>query len=76
VQKEAFFHRKPCVILRSETEWVEIVASGTAALADADSRKIVELSLGFLKNPPQEFPAFFGEGDSAGFICRKIIDSF
>ncbi|MGB9747392.1 MAG: non-hydrolyzing UDP-N-acetylglucosamine 2-epimerase [Bacteroidales bacterium] len=76
VQKEAFFHRKPCVILRSETEWVEIVASGTAALADADTRKIVELSLGFLKNPPQEFPAFFGEGDSAGFICRKIIDSF
>jgi len=76
VQKEAFFHRKPCVILRSETEWVEIVASGTAALADADRRKIVELTLKFLKNPPQEFPAFFGKGDSAEVICRKIIDSF
>jgi UDP-GlcNAc3NAcA epimerase len=28
LQKEAYFHRKPCVTLRGETEWLELVESG------------------------------------------------
>ena len=42
VQKEACFHRVPCITLRDETEWVETVAGGWNVLVGADAVKIVE----------------------------------
>ena len=40
VQKESHFFRKPCLVLRAETEWVELVKNGTAELVDADPERI------------------------------------
>jgi UDP-N-acetylglucosamine 2-epimerase len=41
VQKEAYWLGVPCVILREETEWVELVGNGFSRLAGADTDKIV-----------------------------------
>lgn len=41
LQKEAYFFGKPCITLRDETEWVELVDNGFNALVGADKNKIL-----------------------------------
>ena len=41
VQKEAYFHRVPCITMREETEWVETIETGWNTLVGADTQKIV-----------------------------------
>jgi UDP-GlcNAc3NAcA epimerase len=74
VQKEAYFLQKPCIIIRKETEWKEIVESGNARLCGADEKKIVKAFENYLQEPPEYFPGYFGDGDAARFICRTIIN--
>jgi UDP-GlcNAc3NAcA epimerase len=74
VQKEAYFFRKPCVVLREETEWVELVETGAAKLAGADKAELTTAVSGFLQHPPTAFPELFGDGKAADFICRSIIE--
>ena len=42
LQKEAFFFEKPCITLRDETEWVELIENGFNVLVGADREKILE----------------------------------
>jgi UDP-GlcNAc3NAcA epimerase len=74
LQKEAFFFQKTCVILREQTEWVEIVENGNAILTGADYSKII---LAFEKLMSQQqftYPSFYGDGKAANFICTKILE--
>lgn len=76
VQKEAFFFQKPCLILRSETEWREIVDCGAAAIADADEEKIIEFHNKFVENQQHNYPEIFGDGNAAEFICKEMLENF
>ena len=73
LQKEAYFFKKPCVILRSETEWVEIVENGNALIADADKNQIVSASNSLLSQKEYTYPLFFGDGNASYFIVDKIL---
>jgi UDP-GlcNAc3NAcA epimerase len=73
VQKEAFFFKKPCVILRPETEWIELVKCGSAAITDADENKIIEAYSYFSKSQEFNFPDIFGDGHASEFICDSML---
>ncbi len=73
VQKESYFFKKPCIILRPQTEWVEIVDAGCAVLADSDENIIVSETNRFLANNQLEFPPIFGDGNAAEFIASEIL---
>ncbi|MCQ2344345.1 MAG: UDP-N-acetylglucosamine 2-epimerase (non-hydrolyzing) [Paludibacteraceae bacterium] len=72
VQKEAFFFETPTVILREETEWVEIVEHGAGILAGADYCKIVD-AYHKLANSTIKYPPLFGNGHAAETIIKSII---
>ncbi len=75
VQKEAFFFKKPCIIIRSETEWKEIVECGAAIITDANEEKIINAYYHFNKKENQEYPEYFGDGKAAIFICNELINN-
>lgn len=73
VQKEAFFFEKPCVILRPETEWIEIVEYGAGIIANADPELIINAYDKLVGTSPL-FPRLFGDGHAAQYIIESIIN--
>ena len=73
VQKEAYFFGRPCVILRPETEWVELVEHGQAVLADADPERIRDAADRFLRDGAPACPPLFGDGRAAEHICAQLL---
>lgn len=76
LQKEAFFFKKPCVILRPETEWVEIVENGNAKIVNANTSKIIDAVNYFNSKEDFTYPSFYGDAKAAEFICSEIINLF
>lgn len=75
VQKEAFYFEKPCVILRPETEWVELVECGTAIITDANDQKIIDAFKTLTSKSDMKFPKLYGDGKAAEFICGEILEN-
>lgn len=62
LQKEAFLMRKPCITIRTETEWVETVSLGWNILAPDCDAKISKV-FGSFSPPTITYP--FGDGNAA-----------
>ncbi len=64
LQKEAYFHRVPCITLRSETEWVETIDMGWNKLWSNKNYT------------PQQDILDYGDGDTSEKIVNLIMDNF
>lgn len=72
VQKEAYFFKKPCIIVRTETEWVELVELGCAELCFDVKNDLIAKANQLLQKENLEFPPLFGDGNAGGFIISEI----
>jgi UDP-GlcNAc3NAcA epimerase len=73
VQKESYFFRKPCLVLRPESEWKELMEQGTAVIVDADPESIRKSFDHYFNKPPIHFPPVFGDGKAAEFILHELV---
>ena len=73
LQKEAFFFRKPCMTLRDQTEWVELIESGVNQLVEIDKNKIVAICKNIDRTTYNFDIDLYGGGKAAERIAQELI---
>jgi UDP-GlcNAc3NAcA epimerase len=76
LQKEAYFFKVPCLTLRDETEWVELVENGFNILVGADKRKILESYEEMLIKKNDWSTTLYGDGKVGEKIVKELLDRY
>lgn len=75
VQKEAYFHQVPCITLRNETEWVELVENGwNVLIAPTSSGAIASGVEAALSRVLPEWQPIYGDGHASEQIARALAN--
>jgi len=72
LQKEAFFFEKPCITLRDETEWVELIDHRFNVLAGADKEKIIDVYKSFEFSDGFDVD-LYGGGEASHCIVQELL---
>ncbi len=75
VQKEAYFFEKPCITLREETEWTELVDAGYNKLCGTNPDNIYQAAQDYLKEPPAFEKGLYGKGNASAIIAEALLAS-
>ena len=74
VQKEAYFHKVPCITLRDQTEWIELVEQGANIITGANTEAIIAaLSKAINTNPTIFDKPLYGDGNTGIAIVDSLI---
>lgn len=73
VQKEAFFFRVPCAILREETEWPELVELGWCTLVPPQDKEAVRYGLTAIQGALGREGTPYGEGRAGTAVAFYLL---
>ena len=74
LQKEAYYLKKKSIVLRSETEWVELIEMKESILVNPEKISDIYEAINFVKNKKTNNSKIYGDGN-ASKIISKIIKS-
>lgn len=72
VQKEAYFFKKPCITMRDQTEWVELVSAGYNKITGAKKENILEAFDYFYRSEIKFKDEFYGAGNAGELIINEL----
>lgn len=73
LQKEAYFFKKPCITMRDQTEWVELLEAGVNVLTGSNGNKIME-AVWEMKQKKLSFDQLlYGNGNAAAVIAEDLM---
>ena len=72
VQKESYFHRVPCVTLREETEWTELIHTKWNRLCPPKSGSVLAKTVLDAVGKHGKTICLYGCGKAAGRIAKKL----
>jgi|TARA_Y100000294_G_scaffold126546_1_gene118019 UDP-GlcNAc3NAcA epimerase len=75
LQKEAYFAKKPCMTLRDETEWMELVENGFNVLTGADKNLILSAEKDIREKHINWIENLYGDGHAGDKIVQALIRS-
>lgn len=76
VQKEAYFNQVPCITLRDETEWVELVESGWNTICSpAQEFSFSDLLTRYQQTESLSYKHLYGSGNAAEAIVKIMAKS-